>query len=435
MLLALSLYCTSAGAAEHGQDIQQNVDNLIRTNACAGCDLRGADLNRMILAGADLSDANLSGATFFLADLSEANLSGANLRDAKFGGADLANADLRGADLRGALLDGAFLNGSKMDGRVIDTSADSDIEADDISDKVYIPDATKPKEIEEQSRPAVSDSPAEATQAAAPEVKEVPKVEAGDEVEISATEKPVEAGAVATGPGAVSAAAGDPLATPKELKDQKKSMASDKTDEVEARTFLAPSAGAPPVKKAAPVMQAKVEETKQEKIPEPESGKLNSAQLSAPPAAEIDKTEMVAQKETVEEAAVEAAEEQADEVAEQMAAVGGAGLLIEKLLDTNSCYECDLSGVDLSGEDLSGADLEGADLSGAILNNTDLAGTNLKGATLRGAKLQKADLRRADLYKADLSEADLTDADFRGALTDEAVFSGAIGYQPPLMVE
>ncbi len=41
MLLTLSLYCTSAGAAEHGQDIQQNMDNLIRTNACTGCDLRG----------------------------------------------------------------------------------------------------------------------------------------------------------------------------------------------------------------------------------------------------------------------------------------------------------------------------------------------------------------------------------------------------------
>ena len=180
MLLALSLYCTSAGADGHNQEIQQNIDDLIRTNACVGCDLRGADLNRMILSGADLSNADLSGATFFLADLSDANLSGANLRDAKFGGADLANADLSGADLRGALLDGAFLAGSKMDGRVVDTSTDSGDEAAENSDKVYIPDATKPKEVGEQSQAALSDSPGEVKQAAVAPVKEAPKVEVED---------------------------------------------------------------------------------------------------------------------------------------------------------------------------------------------------------------------------------------------------------------
>ena len=83
-LLVLTMYCNTVSADENSQAIQQNIDNLVRTNACVGCNLKGADLNRMILIGADLSDANLSGATFFLADLSEANLSGANLRDAKF---------------------------------------------------------------------------------------------------------------------------------------------------------------------------------------------------------------------------------------------------------------------------------------------------------------------------------------------------------------
>ena len=118
-----------------------------------------------------------------------------------------------------------------------------------------------------------------------------------------------------------------------------------------------------------------------------------------------------------------------------LATVSSSEQIIEKLLDSKRCYECNLMGVDLSGKDLSGADLEGSDLSGAVLNKTDLAGTNLKGVSLRGAQLRAADLRKADLYKADLSEADLTDADFRGAQTDEADFSGALGYQPPLMVE
>jgi len=106
---------------------------------------------------------------------------------------------------------------------------------------------------------------------------------------------------------------------------------------------------------------------------------------------------------------------------------------IEKLLDENRCYRCNLSGVNLSRKDLSGADLEGSDLSGAILVDTDLTGANLKGVSLQGAQLKNADLRKADLYKADLSNADLTDADFRGTQLDEANFSGAQGYHPSVM--
>ena len=124
-LLSLTMSSAPALGDEASPAIQQNIDNLIRTNSCVGCDLRGADLNRMILSGADLSNADLSGATLFLADLSGANLSGANLREAKFGGADLADADLRGADLRGALLDGAFLKGSIMDGKLVEPDSSS----------------------------------------------------------------------------------------------------------------------------------------------------------------------------------------------------------------------------------------------------------------------------------------------------------------------
>ena len=222
---------------------------------------------------------------------------------------------------------------------------------------------------------------------------------------------------------------------PKELTDQKKTVAAPESSEPEPAALAPPSAPAPPVKTAAPVKQAKVD--------------TEAQQPPAPPTETVEGTpevmETVAMTKTVEKEPVpevnqsdrvDTVQEKAEHAEDGAAATAALReKMIEKLLDTNSCYECDLTGVDLSGKDLSGADLEGSDLSGAILNKTDLAGTNLKGVSLRGAQLIDADLRRADLYKADLSDADLTDADFRGALTDEADFSGALGYQPALMVE
>lgn len=62
------------------QSVGDNINVLITTNSCVGCDLAYA-----VLWGADLRGANLSGA-----DLKDANLTGANL----------SNADLTGADLR-----------------------------------------------------------------------------------------------------------------------------------------------------------------------------------------------------------------------------------------------------------------------------------------------------------------------------------------------
>jgi uncharacterized protein YjbI with pentapeptide repeats len=191
---------------------------------------------------------------------------------------------------------------------------------------------------------------------------------------------------------------------------------------------------APPVKKTAPVQAAQVESTQQSAPPpQAEIAEVVSEAADDTPEADLQK------KESVDTAPVDnnSAARQGADSNPDAALTSAAAMqeLVEKLLDTNSCYECDLSGVDLSGEDLSGSDLEGADLSGAILNDTDLAGTNLKGVSLQGAQMRNADLRRADLYKANLSGADLTDADFRGALTDETDFSGAIGYQPSLMVE
>ena len=114
---------------------------LLYSNECPGCDLRGANLQRKVLNGAKLSRADLNGARFDEAVLSGADftgayLFGANLSQAKLRGARMINADLRKAnlsradlhgvyfllanlrkaDLRGAQLKGAFLNGADLTG-------------------------------------------------------------------------------------------------------------------------------------------------------------------------------------------------------------------------------------------------------------------------------------------------------------------------------
>ena len=346
--------------------IQHNIDTLIRTNACAGCNLSGADLNRMNLAGADLSDADLSEASLFLADLSGANLSGANLRGAKFGGADLANTDFRDADLRGAMLEGAYLVGAVMDGTMLENSGtDADSEAE-IGGKVFIPDQSKQKEVMDHKKVAfAADQEKAEMNQAAPEIRTAPPVK---------TVTPVQQPSLGT-------------KEDKKIEPVKTAAAEPVVEEKK------PSPGA--MEKKQEVQPAKELETRVEKTE-------NEPEKSAP----VPETIMVASQE-----------------------------IIAKLLEQRRCYGCDLKGVNLSGKDLSGADLEGSDLSGAILNDADLAGANLKGVSLRGAELRNADLRKVDLYKADLRDADLRDADFRGAELDEADFSGAQGYNPPVMTQ
>ena len=67
---------------------------LLTTNECVGCDLRGVDLRQ-----ANLKDANLERANLERANLSEANLSNANLKGSNLRGANLEQAILRDADL------------------------------------------------------------------------------------------------------------------------------------------------------------------------------------------------------------------------------------------------------------------------------------------------------------------------------------------------
>ena len=79
-----------------------------------------------------------------------------------------------------------------------------------------------------------------------------------------------------------------------------------------------------------------------------------------------------------------------------------------KLLETNACQKCYLSGADLKGENLEGANLKGANLTGA-----DLTKTNLEGADLAGTNLTNTDLTNATLeYARNFNTADTTGAIF-----------------------
>lgn len=91
---------------------------------------------------------------------------------------------------------------------------------------------------------------------------------------------------------------------------------------------------------------------------------------------------------------------------------------LQKLIKTNSCRECDLSGVNLNRVDLSDADLEGTDLSKAKMYLTNLSRANLRNADLRGVVFGGADLADADLRGADLRGTSLDGAYLGGTLLD-----------------
>ena len=113
--------------------VQEDLDKLLNTGNCIGCDLSGVDLSdrsftgAMNFVGADLSNADLSGADLFFtnlesANLSNANLSGASATFANLNNADLSNADLNNADLELAFLNDADLNNADLSNtRLVDT--------------------------------------------------------------------------------------------------------------------------------------------------------------------------------------------------------------------------------------------------------------------------------------------------------------------------
>lgn len=103
---------------------------------------------------------------------------------------------------------------------------------------------------------------------------------------------------------------------------------------------------------------------------------------------------------------------------------------LQKLLTTNRCEGCDLSGVNLIGIDLSNAQLQGAKLNAANLAGADLSGANLTkvsavGASFMGSNLQKTTLVQASLVYANLAKAQLNEAILQGTDLQGANLVGA----------
>jgi Pentapeptide repeats (8 copies) len=104
---------------------------------------------------------------------------------------------------------------------------------------------------------------------------------------------------------------------------------------------------------------------------------------------------------------------------------------LNKLISTNKCVGCDLSGVDLSRKQLVNADLQAANLVGAKLTSTNLTGAKLGGANLTGADLSNTNLSQAvlqavsaidvnfvgtNLTNTDLTYANLVNTNFSRAI-------------------
>ncbi|WP_051468152.1 pentapeptide repeat-containing protein [Actinomadura oligospora] len=104
---------------------QWRADNADEELDLSGADLRGLDLDKMVLAGADLAGADLSrvsarGAIFSGADLTGANLAGADLTSAGFGYSEMVNATLAFTRLGGAMIQPATLTGAALTNAILD---------------------------------------------------------------------------------------------------------------------------------------------------------------------------------------------------------------------------------------------------------------------------------------------------------------------------
>ena len=125
LLIGLTLFPLCIGPTSPGWSkskmtpVEKNVQRLLKTKACPGCDLSGADLRQCRLTKAKLNGANLSGAQLNLADLSGANLQQAILFETDLSGADLSFADLNGAEFRGTIFEGAHFKHTQLKGQSV----------------------------------------------------------------------------------------------------------------------------------------------------------------------------------------------------------------------------------------------------------------------------------------------------------------------------
>jgi hypothetical protein len=154
-------------------DYPLDVQRLLTTNLCPGCDLANADLRGAHLIGADLRAANLTGADLSWVNLEGADLTGADLTGADLTGAFLTNATLMNADLdnanlsqaqlyfvdvTGASLDNVNLAGATIVGTPISIGGGPDPELDEVP---ISPLEWWQLELPSDGHPWPSDSPAE----------------------------------------------------------------------------------------------------------------------------------------------------------------------------------------------------------------------------------------------------------------------------------
>jgi uncharacterized protein YjbI with pentapeptide repeats len=99
---------------------------------------------------------------------------------------------------------------------------------------------------------------------------------------------------------------------------------------------------------------------------------------------------------------------------------------LQRLLKTNQCPLCDLSGADLKDVNLFGANLVNANLKGANLSGANLGSANLTEADLTGATLNRTYLDRATLESTNFTKADLSEAYLKNAATKGIVLTGAL---------
>lgn len=98
---------------------------------------------------------------------------------------------------------------------------------------------------------------------------------------------------------------------------------------------------------------------------------------------------------------------------------------VQRLLKTNQCPMCDLSGANLENANLFGANLVNANLTGTNLTGANLGSANLSDANMTGAKLNNAYLYQATLENTNLSQSDLSGAYLKDAILQDVNLTDA----------
>jgi len=101
-LCSVAVLTLCAGGWASIQEPNPNVERLLKTRECRGCDFTRTEIVNKDLRGVDLSNASFEGGSLYACDLTGANLSGVNFRDAVLRRADLKDAILTGTDFSDA---------------------------------------------------------------------------------------------------------------------------------------------------------------------------------------------------------------------------------------------------------------------------------------------------------------------------------------------